>query len=158
MGQKVTGVYRGTFAAADLIDSASVTPTTTTWTELGRYTVTAGQGIMLGYGNRSGQDDAEGRAFTKLQSSVPAVLNGYVRFDIHDPSDRPRATLWEGRTEVLNTSATDRRQQVPFPVRNPALPENWAVVLKFKGDAATAVSKADSTVTVDYTNMTVSQV
>lgn len=156
MPYKVTGVYRGTFATADLIDSATVTPTTTTYVEMGRYTVSAGQGVVMGYGNRKGQDDAEGRAFAKLQDATPAVLNGYVRFDVHDASDRPRHTLWEGRTEVLNTSATDRRQQVPFAAMFKALPQDWSIVMKFKGDAATAVVKANSTVLVDYTNLTVS--
>lgn len=106
------------------------------WVQIGTLTVPDGVAYALGYGGLIGQDSAAGRIYADLNNTVPADLTGDVRFELRNPRDEVVRTLFECRTEQLRTSATDRTQQLPFPIVPIQIGENWRIVIMFRDDAA----------------------
>lgn len=146
--------YRSALTAADLLD-ADTACVAGKFVEVGRYTVPAGMAICLGYGGLAGQDQAEGRIYSKLQKAGPAAVPGMVRLVLLDPQDRPVETLFEARTEQLETSATDRTQQMPFPEHPAKFGEDWTLSFQLKGDAADTVDVSICTLFMEVTTFTV---
>ena len=131
------------------------------YVELGRVTMGAQAGVQVGAGTSAGQDSANGRMFAVLKDSTasPGVaVAGYVRMDVHDSNDTPIATIFEKRTEDLNTSTSDRRQMYPLPTTGNVIGPNYALVLKFKADAGAVgngnVGLANSSALFDVTKYT----
>jgi hypothetical protein len=145
--------FRTTLGIGDFM-VADVPVVTNQFVELGRYTVQAGVALALGYGSMEGQDSANGRLYLDLRNNAASpgvVLNGKLRLDIHNAQDRVQATIWEGRTERIRTSATDPRQQLPMPWINAITTEDVSFVLKFRADAAGTVGKANTVLSLDAT-------
>lgn len=120
--------------------------------KIGSYKVLAGQLVTLGNGNIVTMSDAIGRIYCKFQDASPAEVKGILRIAIHSPQDRPILIVREYRTELLNTSATDRTKQLPFPQWG----NNWVqkdklIVLEFMADTAATIKKANSDILFDIT-------
>ncbi len=114
--------------------------------EIGRYQVPEGVGVALGWGQHSAQDTATGRIYLNLQNATPANIDGVIRIEVHNPQDRSQFVAFEMRTDQLRTSASDRRQQVPFPAMSQTLiPPYWYFVMYFKADVAATPSAANTT-------------
>lgn len=139
---------RHALVAADLIDSSSVACTAGQFTKLGEYQVEAGEVVFIGYGAQSGQDNAQGRIYIKLQTSGPAEISGLVRISLLGPQNTYIEEIGQWRTEALSSS-TDRTKQVPLPLLEPGASEDKKIVLEFDPDSTSTVSKADSTVRID---------
>lgn len=145
--------FRSAFTEADLIEAATVDVIAGKFVRLGEYKVQAGELVALGFGGESGQESAQGRIYGLLKDdTVPAViLNGVVRLSVFSPQDRPMEIVQEYRTETINTSATDRTKQVPFPFKDPFVSEDKKIVLEFKSDTTATVVKADCDMILDIT-------
>jgi hypothetical protein len=127
------------------------------FTEIGRYKLSAGMGLALGYDNMAGQDSAAGRFYMDLKNSAAspgAAIDGEIRIELINPQDRVQAVVWEGTTRQLRSSATDRRQQLPFPWINAIATEHRAFRILFKpeGAATLTVGKDNSVLAMDVTN------
>lgn len=148
--------YRGTFTKTDLINTATVAVTAGASVVLGKYPVQAGEAIKLGWGNLQGQENAQGRIFMKLMDDqvVPVELAGTVRISLWSPQDRPIAIVSEWRTEQLNTVATDRTKQIPFPEDIYRTTEDKKIVLEFISDTTATLSRANSTIVMDVARFT----
>jgi hypothetical protein len=150
-----SNTFRSAFTKADLMQGATIVCALGQFNRLGVYNVQAGELVSPGYAGQSGQDNAQGRLYVKLQDATPAVANGLLRLSIFSPQDRPLEIIQEWRTETLNTSATDRSLQVPFPEYDAWISEDKKVVLEFKPDAGVTLTVANCTVLMDVTKATV---
>jgi cellobiose phosphorylase len=149
----VQNPFRTTLGTADFM-AGDVACVAAQYIELGRYVVQAGVALALGYEAMSGQDSANGRLYLDLKNNAVApgvAVNGKIRIDLHNAQDRVQSTIFEGRTERLRSSATDPRQQLPFPWINAIATEDVCFVLKFRADAAVTVGKANTTLSMDAT-------
>lgn len=147
--------FHSCLTEANLISAASVATTASKWVEIGRYTVPAGTGVAIGYKNLHGMDQAEGRLYFKLRDAANAVEKGMIRLELRDPQDRPIEVLKEWRSEQLETSATDRQQQIPLPEHDSVFGEDWSLVFMFKGDATDGLTLANCSILLDTTVYTV---
>jgi hypothetical protein len=142
--------YRSAFTKNELI-SGDIVLSAGQYNKLGQYVVQAGEQISIGYGSQGGMDNAVGRIYAMLNTSVPAEIKGKLRLSIYSPQDRPMRIIWEMRTEALNTVATDRTKQTPLPESIELVTEDKKIVLEFLPDAAATLSKAQSTLFFDIT-------
>lgn len=149
--------FRSALTAADLISAATVTLTAGSVIKVGERKVEAGEMIALGYGQESGQNNAQGRIFMDLKdtTATPVAIKGLVRLTAYSPQNRVIRILGEWRAEVLGTGAGDRTKQVPLPEDLYLLPEDRKLVLEIIADATQTLSKANSTIYVDTTTETV---
>jgi len=140
--------------------AATVALSNTSFVEIIRRTMTAGQAIALGYGKTVGQANAEGRFYADLKDNqgTPAAIEGMLRCDLHDPNDRVICTLNEWDCKSLNTSETDRQQQMPLPMSPDTGTEDHAIVFKIKLTTSTAtISQANSKFKCDVTKFDVAE-
>ena len=144
---------RATRSALTLADfgSGTVACTAGQFTQLGSYQLAAGEYFAFGYGVQDGMDSAQGRIYGKFQTSSPAEIKGTLRIRILSSQNKELADLGRWRTEVLNTSASDRRQQTPFPFREPFAQEDRKLVIEFDPDSTSTVSFSDSALQLDMT-------
>lgn len=126
------------------------------YTQIGSVVCPAGTALQMGVGVHTGQDNAVGRIYMQLQTSVPAVITGDFRIDVQDPQNRTKDTIFQTRSELLNTSATDRREQYPFPEISAIIGRDWSFVLMFKADAANTIDTAESAALIGGTTYDVS--
>lgn len=150
-----TNYFRSAFTKADLMQGTTIVCSAGQFNRLGVYNVPAGEVVSPGYAGQSGQDNAQGRIYVKLQDATPAVANGLLRLSIFSPQDRPIEIIQEWRTETLNTSSTDRSLQVPFAEFDAWISEDKKIVLEFKPDAGVTLTTANCTVLMDTTKGTV---
>lgn len=151
-----TNYFRSAFTKAELLNiAATIVCNQGQFNRLGAYNVPAGEVVSPGYAGQSGQSEAQGRIYVKLQDATPAVVNGLLRLSIFSPQDRPIEIIQEWRTETLLTSATDRTLQVPFPEFDAWITEDKKVVLEFKPDATSTLVVANCTFILDSTKGTV---
>lgn len=143
-------LFRSAFTQADIIKDSTAVPAGN-FVNIGEYKVSAGEEIILGFGQQSGQENAQGRLFGKLQNSTPTEIKGVLRLVVMTNQDIPLATLFEGRTEALNSSATDRTKQIPFPQMSVGAGQDKKIVLQFKADSASTISLANTTILMDIT-------
>lgn len=149
--------YRSAFTKSELI-SGDVVCAAGQFNRLGAYVVKAGEAISVGFGNQSGQQNAQGRIYIDLKDNAAAPganTNGLLRMVAYSPQDRPVEIIWEARTESLRTNSSDRTQQNPYQEHDLMVPEDKKLVLEFLPDAAVTVGKANSTVLMDITRFTV---
>ena len=138
MGIQVSAPHRSGLSAGRFA-FAGVSISTTSYTEVARFTIATGTAWAPGYGTLQGQDSATGRIYMDMRdnSASPGVEeNGSVRLELHDAQDVLVRILWQGRTEELRTSLTDRRQQIPFPAIGEVGTQNMALVWTMKADSA----------------------
>lgn len=138
----------------NFISAATVTCPVGQFTELGRVVIPAGVAVALGFGELEGQDASRGRFFLDMRdsSAAPGVVSqGLVRFDLHSPQDFVERTIYQERTENLRTSATDRTQQAPMPIIPDVVGEDWAIVFKYRPDAAVTVGRVNTLMVVSAT-------
>lgn len=142
-----TALKMSDFGSADKVMTQNV------WEQVGSYTVPAGHAIALGYGGLVGQDSANGRIYFDPNTIVPADIAGSVRIAVHNARDEFVRILFEARTEQLRTSATDRQQQLPFPLIPMRVWQDWKIIVYIRNDVAgetfdisASVLLADSTI------------
>ena len=114
------------------------------YTQIGQVVCPAGTALQMGVGHHTGQDNAVGRIYMQLQSATPTLITGDFRIDVQDPQNRTKDTIFQTRSELLNTSATDRREQYPFPEIGTIIGRDWSFVLMVKADAAHTISTGNS--------------
>jgi len=151
-------IYPSTFTVNELIKAATVPIVAGDIVRLGEYKVQAGEEISCGAGMLAGMDNATGRAFVALRDSTAnpgAVLSGTVRLIIYSAQNRPLEIVREWRTEDLDTSATDKTKQLPFPEHDIWVREDQRLVLEFVPDVGGIgngnVSKANSKILLAVT-------
>lgn len=145
--------YRSTWNTNDIM-SGDVAVLAGKWVEIGEYVVEAGLYYTPGYGFSTSQSDADGRIFCQFQTSTPDEVTGYLRIVAYTPDDQPLpggAVLFEARTEALNSNASDRTKQLPFPAMPIALGEDYKFKFFFKADAGATIAKSKSTILIDIT-------
>ena len=138
MGIQVSNPHRSGLSAGRFT-FASVAISTTSYTEVARFTIGTGAAWAAGYGTLQGQDSATGRIYMDMRdntASPGAEQNGSVRLELHDAQDVLVRIIWQARTEELRTSLTDRRQQLPFPGDPNVGTQNMSLVWTMKADAA----------------------
>jgi hypothetical protein len=151
-------VYRSAFTKDKLINSATVQLVAAEFVKLGEYKVEAGEMVSIGYGQQSGQQNAQGRIYVDLKDNgvAPGLdLNGTVRLSVYSPQNRPIEILGEWRTETLRTDITDRTLQVPFPEDDLWISEDKKLVLEFASDGSEVLGKTNSTYIMDITQAVV---
>lgn len=126
------------------------------WTELGKYKVPAGAGLAIGYKD-GGQSDCPGRIYGVFKTAAAVEVKGLVRINLIDEQESFIATLFEGHTSQLNTSASDRTQQFPLPfVAKVATRDKYIQLqLKNEGAADAAVDVTNSDVLISCTGFKV---
>lgn len=147
-------IFRSAFTKENLIATDTVSLPAGIFQRVGQYKVEAGELITIGYGEQSGQQNAQGRIFAKMMdnSAAPGTkVPGMVRLVIYSPQDRPLHILGEWRTETLESGETDRTKQIPLPENMNWLSEDKKLVLEFKADSTTTLGKANSSITLDMT-------
>lgn len=142
--------FRSAFTEKELINDGVSVPAGN-FVTIGEYKVEAGEIVTLGYGPSTTQTQAQGRLYMKLQNATPAEIKGMVRLVIMTNQDIPLRTLFEARTEALNTSATDRTKQIPFAEMNAGAGRDKKIVVQFKSDTTDTIQQENSTLLMDYT-------
>lgn len=155
--KRITNSYHRSMTDAQLGMTADVALVAGEFRTLGVYTVPAGQAFAVGFGDLQGQDSAIGRAYLDLNAAGPTDINGIIRFVLQDANQNTILTLWEGRTETLRTSATDRTQQIPFPIKKVRVYEDYRVVMQCNPDANATATAADTNGVFSCTNYTVQE-
>lgn len=126
---------------------------------LGKYTISAGEMVQLGYGNLNAQESAEGRIFVDIRDngvSPGLKKEGLVRFTVYSPQGRPLRILGEFRSEQLRTDATNRTLQIPFPSNSfPAVSEDKYIALEFVPDTTFTCSKTNTVILFDVSQYVV---
>lgn len=154
MGLVLENPFANTLGASDLIAAAAPAVVAGQWNELGRYTVSAGMAVALGFGGMEGQDSAAGRIYMDLRDNAVApgaAINGRIRFTLDNPQKRTERVLFEARTERLRTTAADPTKQIPFSFIDAVATEDWSLVLEYMPDAAQTVGRANCVILVDVT-------
>lgn len=146
--------FRTALTKNDLMSGDTVL-TAGQFVKLGERKIEAGELLAVGFGQESGQNNAQGRIYMDLKTSASAAIAGTVRLQAYSPQNRPLVILGEWRTETLSTGAGDRTKQVPFPEDIYWLSEDKKLVLEFAADAGATVAKAQSTILMDATEETV---
>lgn len=146
--------YRSALTKSDLL-SGDVVLVAGQYVKLGERKIEAGELVAVGYGQESGQNNAQGRIFMDLKTSASADIPGTIRLQVYSPQNRPLIILGEWRTETLSVGAGDRTKQIPFPEHEVWCSEDKKIVLEFAADAAATVAKAQSTILLDTTEETV---
>ena len=146
--------FRTALTKADLM-TGDVVLTAGQFVKVGERKIEAGELLAIGYGQESGQNNAQGRIFMDLKTAASAAIAGTIRLQAYSPQNRPLVILGEWRTETLSTGAGDRTKQVPLPEDIYWLSEDKKLVLEFAADAAATVAKAQSTILLDATEETV---
>lgn len=128
--------------------------------QVGSIVVPAGTVYVLGSGAHRAQESATGRIYMDLRdttASPGAQIQGFVRWVLMDPQSRIRATIWEGRSEQLRTTLSDRRQQLPFPqLPNYGASWQWSLILQVNADTGSVgngtISHTNTVALVSYTS------
>jgi hypothetical protein len=108
---------------------------------------------MAGYGSAA-QPDAAGYFYCQLKgSSGTTDINGKVRLILENAAQTKKVPIYEQRTEVLDASATDRRQMAILPACGVWMGEDSRITLQFMSDNAngTQVNGSGSTVYLPVT-------
>lgn len=148
-------IYRSAFNKTTLITGATVAVNAGIFQKLGEYKVLAGELVSVGFGNRVGQEGAQGRIYIKLQNATPTQLQGTLRLSAYTAQDRPIEILGEWRTETLDTDAKNRTLMVELPEDDLWVSQDKKIVLEFKCDTSDTVSQAQSTILLDVTKAVV---
>lgn len=148
-------VFRSAMTEAHLINSATVSVIAGQFVTVGKYKVEAGELITIGYGQQSGQNNAQGRIFMDFKDDVDANIQGLVRLSVYSPQDRPLVILGEWRSETLRSGATDRALKIPLPENFTWLSEDKQLFLELQADVGATLSKANSEILLDTTTETV---
>jgi hypothetical protein len=153
MAEQFTNEFATCLTEANLVAADTVCPVGQ-YTELGRYTIPAGVGLAPGNGAMTGQDSAKGRLYANIRNATPADVDVILRLDVHNPSNRVEATLFELPARRLRATLADPTTWYPFPFIPAIVSEDSALVLKATpmGAASITVSKTNSTLTMDCTN------
>lgn len=146
---------RRTLSVADLNMGAGKLLTQNRYTEFGRITMIAGQGLAWGYGNLRGQGESEGRVYMELHDAADAIIPGTLRVDLHDSNDRVVRTVFESDIGALETLPNNRMEQIPAAVQAlDGIHEDEAYVFKINTTAAAAtVTTANCVVQADCTRV-----
>jgi hypothetical protein len=123
------------------------------YTYMGAYTVKAGEVIFPGYGAAQNLDDAVGRIYMKFQKAGPTEVKGEVQLAILSPQDIPLYVYGTWRTEDLNTDASNKTLQLPFPKSDIGLSKDKKLALYFKSDTADTIDVSICTILMDITRV-----
>lgn len=151
MATELLNEFPGCLTELDLIGAASVTPSTTDYTILGRFTCPAGRAYSVGFGDIRAQNMAVGRLNIHLCDSSGIELDGRVRLDIENPAKRVECTVFEMPVRRLRGTAGYPETWYPFPYVGQGIQEDSSFVLRFMGTAATAVAQAKCVISLDVT-------
>lgn len=145
--------YRSTWNTNNIM-SGDVSVIVNRWVEIGEYVVEAGLYYTPGWGFSTSQSDADGRIYAKFIDDTAGNVTeetGVLRVVAYTPDDMPIGVLFESRTESLNSSATDRTKQMPFPKLPIKLGLNYKYKFFFKSDASDILQKAYCVILIDIT-------
>jgi hypothetical protein len=148
-------IFRSALTANELIDSADVAVLSGQFVKLGERKVEAGELLTIGFGQQSGQNNAQGRLYAEIRdnsASPGVVLSGTIRLSVYSPQNRPLRILQELRSETVSGGTQDdRASHVPFPESDVWLSEDKKLVLEFMADSAGTVGKTNSVLVMDTT-------
>lgn len=149
--------FRSALTTSDFMSSGStVACTAGLFTRLGARTIQAGELLSPGFGNQSGQQDAQGRIFIDLRdngTTPGAQVAGKVRLTVYTPQDRPLVILYEFRTETLNQNNNDRTKLLSFPESLYQISEDKKLVLEFCPDSTVTVGATNTKMVIDITEV-----
>lgn len=148
--------FRSALTQNDLISAATVAVTAGQYTILGKRTIQAGELLSIGFGDESGQNNAQGRVFMSIKdnaASPGADISGTLRLSVYTPQMRYLTNLGEWRTETVSTGTGDRTKMVPLPENIYQLSEDKILALEFNPDASGTVGKANSKILLDTTEV-----
>jgi hypothetical protein len=151
MSRKNTSQYRSTFTASNLIQGATISCPSGTFTQLGEYQVLPGDLIALGYSDLDDQSGAVGRIYVSLMNATPALIPGTFRLSLMSEADRQLSIEFECRIEITSTNSGDRTKQLPLEVSGTWLSNYKRFQLSFNPDSTSTVVLANSVLLVDIT-------
>lgn len=142
--------YRDTLRMPDFqtVDQALVAGV---WQELGHHDIPNGLEMLMGYGQTSGQANAQGRIYASIVAAGPVAILGKARFELRNPVGRPMITLAEFDLASLTTSATDRSQQMPQPEIGEIMSERWILVFLVNVDTGATADVSICDLRLDVT-------
>lgn len=147
-GQQKRAGFQRVYNKTDFGLTANVTCKAGQWNKLASKTVPAQQLLAFGYGTETLPHSA-GRLYAYLQDGVSGEIKGKLRLLISDANELVKTTVYEGRTDILHGSATDKEMMVVLPEFRPMAKEDSKLILEFYSDE----SSADCT--VDYSKTTI---
>ena len=142
--------YPNTMTQKDFM-KADVSVIADQYVRIGEYQVVAGEAISLGMGEKSGQDDAQGRIYVDLKDTVGGDLDGKLRFAVYDPKNHFLREIAQFHTKALRTSETDRTKQLPFPNFHTFATEDRKLVIEFLSDTTATLDLETSKIYMDVT-------
>lgn len=146
--------YRGTWNEKNIM-VVSPAVIADKWVEIGEYIIEAGLYYTPGWGFSTSQSDADGRIFAKMMDNAGTAVEvkGTLRIVAYTSDDLPIGVLFESRSEALNSSATDRTKQLPFPSLPIELGQDYKYKFFFKADVSATLDRADCVMLIDITKI-----
>lgn len=123
---------------------------TTSFQQVGSYTIPAGEELSIGSGVYDDQERATGRIYANPCTAADTIMPGTMRLVAQNPQGRTLKVLYEGRTERL-ASSTTRNQMQPLPKSPYVLTEDQKLVMEFKPDTAGTLDISESSFIIDVT-------
>lgn len=151
MQRTFQNVFKNTLTAAPMLPAVDVPCPVGVFSEIGRYTLSAGEALQPGFGGLVGLEAAPGRIYINL--TMTGGEEGNIRVDLHDERDYVIGTVYEGRTEDLVLGAADRSLRKPFPAVNHLIGPDQALVVKLMPDDTDVVEVATTAWLIDVTSM-----
>lgn len=137
-----TQKFERTFKYADFGKATTATGvlvSTSSYTEVGRLTVPAGQQIAWGIGNTSGGVDTRRNVTIYSDDTNGTAFNGTIRLAVANPSVTDIRIVMEDRTENLINGVKLAESKIRAG-------EDRHLLVFLKGDNASTLSYADATV------------
>lgn len=148
-------VVKDTFGSAiteSVIIADTIALTPTSFQKVGEEVINAKELLSVGYGQQSGQDNAQGRIYMDLQDGAAAAIDGKVRLSIYNPQERNMNILREFNLKTLKTDLADRTKQIAFPDNtNTWITEDNKLVIEVMANANVTLTKANCTILFDVT-------
>lgn len=106
--------FMKTLAAADLLDTDPVIPTTQ-WTRIGKYTVPAQQLTSWGYGDIE-HPDSMGYLYIYIETDAPGqFVGGKIRLSQSNAQETSKFVIAEHTLAATYGSKTNRAMMIPLP-------------------------------------------
>lgn len=143
--------------ATDLITqgtSGTITGlSTTTFNDLGGFTVPAQTAMRFGFGSPGGgYEGNQGHLYASLIAQPATQTNGFLRYNAENSRQTNIQTFLEIRSDLLKSSQVYAiSEQVPQPEVDPVIYRDSFLRLRFKPDTSTSVIATGSTM---FTPMT----
>lgn len=140
------GVFERTLNYANGDLPADVAVSATAWTKVWEFQNTDPNSVIYIGGKH-------GYLYLKLVTVAPADIDGRVRIAIADPNETVVKTVWEGRTQLLDASTTDKTQKLKLDLRKPGAKYLSKIIISMIADTA-ATLDYDGATNVIYLDCT----